>query len=151
MSEEQFFGIAASVMLGVILAVAMAWLLFGAFCLHWTVRRLKFKKPKFSTAVLTNLLLVVVPTFGWGGTYFASAKYAELEAALLLVASLVSFFICLTVIKAMYRVTYGKALLAYLLSSLVGALLVFAIGMVVLLVAAGGIWLFGTESSAGPG
>lgn len=123
MSEGHFLGIAVPVLVGIGALVLVSWFFLGALGIHWAARNLKVKRSRFRTALLTNLMLTAVPSFAWGGTVLAQRVTHSYESMVTSVASLISFALCAIVTKAMYRVTFARAVALYLLSSAFGFLL----------------------------
>ena len=147
MSEMEFFGIALATFVGLLIAGLALWLVMGALGLHWAARFLRFKRPKFRIALVSQVMIVAVPSFSWGAAYFASHRFIQFEAVVLTLASLVSFALCVTVVGVMYGVTAGRAIAAYLLGTVLTVVVMIVIAVVITASVLGGGWLTGWRPS----
>ena len=132
-ANVEFFGIALAVIVGVVVAVILLAGLYGAACLHWATRFLKFKRATFRKAFLTNLMLMAIPAFTAGGSWFLNEKYAHLNATIFMVGSMLNFGTSVIAIKTMYDAPVGRSVAAYLMGSVFAGL--FALGLFLLILA----------------
>lgn len=140
MSDGQIFGAAIAAMIVFFCVLFALYLFFGAYCLHWSAKFLKFKKPRLKTAFVTQLINAFVPAFAWGGALFAMRDHAELEMVVGTLASVLSFFVCVTVVRTMYGVGFGRAITGYLLSNAIATVILIGIGLLILLTLAALGW-----------
>lgn len=140
MREDQLYGLSiiAAAFIGILLFVFVG-LLLGAVCLHWAVRILKFKKPAFRTAFITNAVLQLMP-FAWAGALVAGEQLPLIESVVVGAITLVFIVLMATIVSALYGVSFGKGLLALLLSRAIWMVLGFAVVFLVMIaLAAGGL------------
>lgn len=143
MTDGQFLGLTLTGLVLVFVLLTLVFLFFGTICLHWAARILKFKKPRLKTAFLTNLITLFVPSFVWGGALFAQGSEPRIENYEFLVgtlASMLSFLLCVTAVRTIYGVGFGKALAAYLLSNVIAAVIVLTIALLIFAVIAALGW-----------
>jgi hypothetical protein len=121
MGAIQIPALGLATLIGIGVVVLILALFFGATCLHLTTRFLKFKKRRFRTALGANLLVVFAPALGSGGanllaTYAETAEPAWPFIVGSVLLGLLGGLFPVLIIQHMYRQTFTRSLMAYVLS-----------------------------------
>jgi len=145
MSDTQILGLGLTAIIGIGISVAVLGLVFGATCLHFTTRMLKFKRRSFGKAFGANILVVFAPAIGSGGAQLLSAhtkvganpSWPFILGAVLL--GLLGALFPILIIKQIYRQTFTKALIAYVITGIleVSVAIVLILAIAAALVAMG--------------